>query len=126
MRKHRAGNALVRRTAVPASSKGPTVTVGGRKLPIRSFQEASALCDAFSGARGLGGDAYARGGHGGIHFNGRQIAHVSFNGRVWCDHCGGEIDADPNAQFPSSKGPCKCGNASVVAVAGPNERELSK
>lgn len=85
-----------------------TVTLARRSILVDSFADAAARVRRYVAGRGIGSSAYASGGHGGIRFDGEQVARVSYNGRVWCERCDGEIDGDPREQFPAR--PCECGN----------------
>ena len=51
-----------------------------RRAEVDSFKEASELCQRYIEFNGLGGGNWAG---GQIFENGKQIAFVSYNGRVW-------------------------------------------
>jgi hypothetical protein len=51
-----------------------------KSVKVSSFQEASSKCQEYINKHGLGGGNWA-GGH--IYDGKRQIAYVSYNGRVW-------------------------------------------
>lgn len=57
----------------------PVAPQGGI-IEVASFEEASAWCRFYIEAHELGGGNWS-GGH--IYENGKQIARVSYNGRVW-------------------------------------------
>lgn len=106
-----------RQIAVAKDAGHMTVTIEGRRIPITSFLDASAKINRFRDVEGLGASGFSRD-DGDVHFGGEKVAQVSYNGRIWCERCKGEIDADPRSTFASSKGPCKCGNTSGLPMLG--------
>ena len=89
-----------------------TVTIAAASVAVESFADASKTISRYVSSRGMGSSAFYRGSHGAVRFNGQLVATVAYNGRVYCETCKGEIDADPAAMYPCGKGDCKCGNTS--------------
>ncbi len=94
-----------------------TVSIANRPVVVASFTDASARVRKYIAAKGMGMHGYARGNHGAIKFGGEQVARVSFNGRVWCSKCKGEIDAQGTARFQADH--CQCGNTSHANALTP-------
>lgn len=56
------------------------ISVPDSVVPVKSFDDASRVCRAYIEDHALGGGSW---GGGEITREGKIIAHVSFNGRVW-------------------------------------------
>ena len=96
----------------------PTVTIKGNKqVPVTSFREASAIVRAWMKPGASSRTFYRVGAdNGAIRVGGEVVARVSFNGRVWCAKCEGEIDGAPS-DCVTSRNPCKCGNGDLPVCA---------
>lgn len=52
----------------------------GRIRAVADYAEASALCRAYIDSKGIGNSRWSG---GEIYRDGKQVAYVSYNGRVW-------------------------------------------
>lgn len=92
-----------------------TVSFDGRRYAAKSFSDAAQRVSAMRDRVGIGASEFYgdRDDNGLIRLGEEAVARVSYNGRIWCTKCEGEIDPDPSHQS-SSVGDCKCGNTSHV------------
>lgn len=87
----------VKLAAVPNPDFSPDVPKGSLEIPeqwveVRSLAHASQVCRQYIESNGLGGGNWAGGAI--THDDGRPIASVSYNGRVWSAQTGKEIILD--------------------------------